>query len=72
MRFTEIESKPQLIKLHYFRVDDTQAAREIGMRQDRNGQWFLPQYDKSGSGFDRKASSAIRLFGAPRTISINR
>jgi hypothetical protein len=70
MRFTEIESKPQLIKLHYFQVDDTQAARDIGMRQDRNGQWFLPQYNKSGGGFDRKVSSAMRLFGTPRTITL--
>jgi hypothetical protein len=71
MRFTEIESKPKLVKLHYFNVTDVNAAREIGMRQDRNGQWFLPQYDKSGSGFDRKATSAIRLFGHPKSVSIN-
>ena len=72
MRFTEIESRLKLVKLHYFNVDDTQFATEIGMKQDRNGRWYLPQYNTSGRGFDNKASSAMRVFGPPlRTINLD-
>lgn len=72
MRIFELESKPKLLKLHYFSVDDEQAAIELGMKQDRKSQWYLPQYTTSGRGFDMKASSAIRIFGKPiKTINLN-
>jgi hypothetical protein len=72
MRLTEIESLPKLIKLHYFSVDDQQASNELGMKQDRNGRWYLPQYNTSGRIFDQRFSSAVRLFGRPiNTIKIN-
>ena len=72
MRLSEIESKPRLVKLHYFNVTDIIAAEDLGLRKDRNGNWFLPQYDRSGQGFDRKASSAMRLFGHPyKSISLD-
>lgn len=70
MRYNEFENKPKLIKLHYFNVTDIDLAKELGMKQDRNGSWYLAQYNTSGSGFDRKATSAIRAFGHPtKTIS---
>ena len=72
MRFNEIETRPKLIKLHYFKVDDDQAATELGMKQDRNGRWYLPQYDTSGRGFDQRVTSAIRIFGnSYNTVRIN-
>jgi hypothetical protein len=40
-------------------------AKELGLKQDRNGHWYLPQYNTSSRGFDQKASSAMRMFGRP-------
>lgn len=65
MRISEFDNKPRLIKLHYFNVTDTDFAAELGMKQDRYGSWYLPQYNTSRSGFDRKVTSAIRAFGHP-------
>jgi hypothetical protein len=70
MRITEI-AKPKLIKLHYFNVDNERSATELGLKQDRNGRWYLPQYNTSGSGFDRAATSAIRVFGRPQTVTLS-
>jgi hypothetical protein len=64
MRIAEI-STPRMIKLHYFDVDDEQSARELGLRQDRNLRWYLPQYNTSGRGFDQKFTSAVRSFNRP-------
>ena len=64
MRIAEI-STPKLIKLHYFKVDDTEIARELKLKQDRNGQWYLPQYNTSGRGFDRQYTSVLRIFNRP-------
>ncbi len=71
MHFNEIENSPKLVKLHYFSVDDTEIANELGLKQDRNGQWFLPQYNTSGSKFDRIVTSAMRIFGRPRTVNLS-
>jgi hypothetical protein len=66
------ETKPRLIKLHYFTVDDAEAAQQLGMKQDRNGRWYLPQYSTSGAGFDKKYSTCRRTFGeVEKTIRIN-
>lgn len=71
MKISEVV-KPKLIKLHYFSVDDTDSALELGMKQDRNSQWYFPQYNTSGSGFDRKITSVIRIFGRPiKSIDLN-
>ena len=64
MRIAEI-STPQMTKLHYFTVDDEQLARDLGLRQDRNLRWYLPQYNTSGRGFDQKFTSAVRSFNRP-------
>jgi hypothetical protein len=72
MRLIEIQSLPKLIKLHYFNVDDQQASKELGMKQDRNGRWYLPQYNSSGRIFNQKFSSAVTIFGRPiNSIEIN-
>ena len=71
MRFTEIENRPRLVKLHYFNVTDIDLARELGLKQDKAGRWYLPQYNTSGAGFDRKATTAIRSFGHPiKSVSL--
>lgn len=70
MRITEI-GKPKLLKLHYFNVTDEQSAKELGLKQDRNYRWYLPQYNTSGSNFDRIATSAIRMFGRPQTVTLS-
>lgn len=70
MHINEIENRPKLVKLHYFSVDDDQTAQELGLKQDRNRQWFLPQYNTSGSNFDRTVTTAIRIFGRPRTVNL--
>ena len=69
MRITEM-GIPKLVRLHYFDVHDEQAAQDIGLKQDRNQRWYLPQYTTSGSRFDQKATTAIRLFGKPNTVNL--
>lgn len=71
MRFTEIDSKPKLVMLHYFNVTDEQLALELGMRKDKNNRWYLPQYNTSGRGFDQKATIAIRSFGRPNSVKLS-
>lgn len=71
MLIKEITSRPKIVKLHYFSVDDIGTAEKIGLKKDRQGQWYLPQYDTSGSGFDKSASSAIRIFGPPKTVKLS-
>jgi len=72
MRFKEIDKVPKLVKLHYFSVDDLEVSRELGMKQDRNGRWYLPQYNTSGRNFNQKFTSAVRIFGRPvDSIEIN-
>lgn len=58
-------ARPKLRRIHYFRVDDTTAAKQAGLVQDRGGNWTLLQYDKSGAPFDRKFTQVVRLFGRP-------
>jgi len=67
MKIAEI-STPQMIKLHYFSVDDDQSAKELGLRQDRNGRWYLPQYNTSGRGFNQKYAQAVSIFNRPIKI----
>jgi hypothetical protein len=71
MRFTEIESRPKLIMLHYFNVTDQQLAQEVGMKQDRSNRWYLPQYNRSGRGFDQRVTTAIRAFGRPNSVKLS-
>ena len=59
------ESKPRLTRIHYFNVDQPTIAQEIGLKQDRGGNWCLYQFDTSGAGFDRKFTQASRVFGRP-------
>lgn len=55
------------IRKHYFRVDsmNTDIAQQIGLKQDRGGNWVLYQTPQSGARFDRIFSDAVRAFGHP-------
>lgn len=66
-RVSEQQRKPQLKRIHYFRVGpgDTDLARESGLVQDRGGNWVLLQYDTSGRIFDQKFTRALGRFGRP-------
>ena len=63
----QLGTKPKLIRIHYFRVEPYNAdiAKQIGLQQDRGGNWVLYQYNTSGAGFNQKYSSAVRSFGQP-------
>lgn len=66
-RVAETQTRPQLRRIHYFRVNSSEAdtARSSGLEQDRGGNWILKQYNTSGRGFDQKFTQAMRLFGRP-------
>lgn len=66
-RVAETQTRPQLRRIHYFRVNPSEIdlARESGLEQDRGGNWILKQYNTSGRGFDQRFTQAIRLFGRP-------
>jgi len=72
MRLLEVIARIKLTHLHYFNVDQEDIAKQLGLKKDRSGKWYLPQYNTSGSGFDKKAADSIRIFGQPtRTLKIN-
>ena len=63
-----IGTKPVLTRIHYFDVPghSVDIARQLGLTQNRRGDWVLLQYNTSGSGFNRKFADATRAFGRPR------
>jgi len=72
VKLFETLSNIKLTHLHYFDVDQEDIARKIGLKKDRNGKWYLPQYSTSSTGFDKKASDSIRIFGNPiKTLKID-
>jgi len=68
--FSKPSVKPKMTHLHYFDNVDPEVANINGMKQDRNGRWYLPQYNTSGRGFDIKAGNLIRNYGKPRTVKL--
>ena len=62
-----------MVARHYFQTHGTPEAELIqqGFKKDFNGNWFMPQYNTSGSGFDRKWSDARRMYGDPQTQKMN-
>lgn len=51
----------QLVALHYPEFVDDDHARYIGLKKDKNGNWYLPEFTDSGSDFNRKYTQIIRL-----------
>lgn len=68
MKLLEVLTDIKLTHLHYFDVDQEDIAQQIGLKRDRKGKWYLPQYNTSGTGFDKKARDSIRIFGHPVQI----
>ena len=69
----QIAKKILMVARHYFQTHGTPEAELIqqGFKKDFNGNWFMPQYNTSGSGFDRKWSDARRMYGDPQTQKMN-
>ena len=63
-------TKPRMTHLHYFDNVDDEMAQANGMKKDRTGRWYLPQYNTSGRGFDIKAGNLIRNYGKPKTVKL--
>lgn len=68
--FRGSSTKPRMTHLHYFDNVDDEIAQVNGMKKDRNGRWYLPQYNTSGRGFDIKAGNLIRNYGKPKTVKL--
>lgn len=74
MRIGDIieRTQPRLTRLHYYGVDDEQAAEQLGMRQDRRGQWYMSEYTTSGRLYQQRRTQADRIFGRPvRTVEVS-
>lgn len=64
---SSVNEAGNLQRIHYFRVEayNEDIAKQIGLKQDRAGNWVLYQF-KDDSYFNRKFSDAVRAFGQPR------
>jgi hypothetical protein len=64
-------SKPdiKMTHLHYFPVDDIQGASS-GMKKDKHGRWYLPQYNTSGAKFKQNLADLTAKFGPPQTVTL--
>jgi hypothetical protein len=62
----------KMIKKIYFNIRGNPRIdlKKFGLIEDfgDTGEWFLPQYNTSGGGFDRKYSSCVRAFGQPYKV----
>jgi hypothetical protein len=59
----------KLTHLHYFNVDDVQAA-SAGLKKDKRGKWYLPQYNTSGGKFQSTLADLTAKFGTPKTVTL--
>lgn len=68
------DNKPILTKLHYFNFNNVQDAIILSdnkIKKDKDGSWYLPQYNTSGSIFDRIFTTLIRNYGSPKTVILH-
>ena len=65
--------KPKLSRIHYFQVssNDRDLAAQLGLKQDKGGNWVLYQFDKSGVPFNQTFAKAVNMFGRPKSISVS-
>jgi hypothetical protein len=59
----------KMTHLHYFNVDDAQAA-SAGLKKDKRDKWYLPQYNTSGGKFQSTLSDLTAKFGTPKTVTL--
>jgi hypothetical protein len=66
--------KPKMQCLHYFNTKGTQEweLEKLGMKKDKFGRYYLPQYDKSGINYDQNFNTLSSSFGNPRTINLKK
>jgi hypothetical protein len=60
----------KMIKRYYFMTRGTPDTEKpkFGLREDNNGEWYLPRYNTSGAGFDRNFTTCVRSFGEPYKV----
>jgi hypothetical protein len=66
--------KPKMQCLHYFNTKGTQEweLEKMGMKKDKFGRYYLPQYDRGGINYDSNFNSLANVFGNPRTINLKK
>lgn len=66
-------SDVKMTHLHYFNGMTDQDAQDFAamkLKKDKNGRWYLPQYNKSGQTFQNNFNTLSRTFGQPKTIAL--
>lgn len=65
------QAKPdvKMTHLHYFNVDDAQGAT-AGLKKDKRGKWYLPQYNLSGGKFQQNLADLTAKFGPPKSVTL--
>lgn len=73
MRLDEISRDVKMVRLHYFPMttEDARDFQYMKIKQDRNGNWYLPEYNVSGRQFQLNLGTLMRVYGAPRSISLS-
>jgi hypothetical protein len=67
-------SKPKMTDLHYFNTKGTPdfELAKLGMKKDKWGRFYLPQYDRSGDNYRRNYDTLAQTFGFPRSIRLKK
>jgi hypothetical protein len=62
----------KMTHLHYFNMTDADAQdfARMKIKKDRNGRWYLPQYNVSGHAFSANFNTLVRTFGEPRSVKL--
>jgi hypothetical protein len=62
----------KMIALHYFNMSE-QDAKDFAymkLKKDKNGRWYLPQYNVSGRVFNANFATLTNSFGQARTVRL--
>jgi hypothetical protein len=61
---------PKKIKLtvYYFQVDDATSAKELKLKQNAQGRWFITQVGEGSYNFWLDYRAAVRTFGKPYDV----
>jgi hypothetical protein len=66
--------KPKMTDIHYFNTKGTSdwELEKMGMKKDKFGRYYLPQYDRSGDNYRNNFDKLSQTFGYPRSISLKK
>jgi hypothetical protein len=66
--------KPKMTDIHYFNTRGTadHELEKLGMKKDKFGRYYLPQYDRSGDNYRNNFDKLAQTFGYPRSISLKK